>query len=628
MAEKIEKSGGKPEIKKKIKDNWEPYVGEGETEPWADEMLAAAGIKNPHKKFFDEKSPPETSKGQAMPDLSSPEEWKKFGERLATAKPTAEKLAPISAPETKLPAEKVAEAPAETSAEKPKEFAKIIPATEAKTGGAGEGRKMEEIKPGTVVMKEQPLRESGPDELRALSQLTPEEKEIILEKEDLQPAEEPREKKLDEIELARKGAEITLYKITNYEELNAKTEQEGDEKFLQKTRELWKEFAVHGLVGYDKEGHLTITNETDTDGKGCLLLMQLAGFDISDLKYIKHGDYAEDRIYFDVGEVHGVVLVDGGKKVFIDHHTDESGKESSVAQFTYELLKSTGLLKSEKYLDNLVDFVTKVDNKTYFSDEKSFRNSWRTIYGLYHYIDFPKIVEFFQAGVKPGEILSEENLKKFGLEDDSKRQAITIRESVKHMQRTEKGGLVVPSERFGKIVVDIEKRVGAGFDAVRAFGYQTYLIWSPKSESFFITSNQRLDKEKIGQGKPVRGYMWIKPRGDGQPLTVKLADVLNLLTDGKFEPTLKLKEFIEKEQKEMEIKQLLEPKKLEILEKFGKEFYNSLKEDASWKGYDEKREQETLRIQTEVFLAATLKEVIKEDEVEKIVGYLIEKIKQ
>lgn len=617
MAEKIEKSG------EDLKGKWKPSTFESRTEAQARELLEASGLKVPSlaedvkrgvakvvrgklpsaleaaavREFEKYRTNPGTDetagvkkeklnpgkagefkslkeikelakqgKGQAMPDLSSPEDWEEFGKQLAvpTEAPPEIKSAPLASPE------------------KPKEFTKITPATEAKTGSVGKG-----------------------------------------------PAEEPRQKELDETELARRGAEITLYKINNYQELWAKTEQEGDEKFLQKTRELWKEFAVHGLVGYDKEGKVTITNETDEDGQGCLFLMKLAGFNTDDLKYVKQGDYAEDRIYFDVGGVHGIVLMDGGKKVFIDHHTNESGKESSATKFTYELLKATGLLKGEKDLDNLVNFITQIDNKTYFSDERSFRNSWRTVFGLHHYIDFPKIVELFQAGVKPGEILSEENLKKFGLEDASKRQAITIRESVKHMQRIEKGGLVVPSERFGKIAVDIEKRVGAGFDAARAFGYPTYLIWSPKTESFFITSKERLNKEKIGQGWPVRGHMWIKPRGDGQRLKVKLPDVLNSLTDGKFEPTLKLKEFIEKEQKEMEIKQLLEPKKLEILEKFGKEFYNTLKKDAAWEGYDQKREEATLKIQTEVFLAVTLKEIVKEeDKAEKIIEYLIARIKQ
>ncbi|MBU3901614.1 hypothetical protein KKF25_03140, partial [Patescibacteria group bacterium] len=76
--------------------------------------------------------------------------------------------------------------------------------------------------------------------------------------------------RMKEIELARLGAEITLSKITDYKKLWAETEQEGDEKFKEKTRELWKEFAVHGLVGFDEDKKLTFTNGTDLDGQGCL----------------------------------------------------------------------------------------------------------------------------------------------------------------------------------------------------------------------------------------------------------------------------------------------------------------------------------------------------------------------
>lgn len=54
-------------------------------------------------------------------------------------------------------------------------------------------------------------------------------------------------------ENARNAAEITLNKVSSYEELNALTEKEGDEKFNEKTRELWKEFAVSGVMGFDKE---------------------------------------------------------------------------------------------------------------------------------------------------------------------------------------------------------------------------------------------------------------------------------------------------------------------------------------------------------------------------------------
>lgn len=53
-------------------------------------------------------------------------------------------------------------------------------------------------------------------------------------------------------EHSRQAARITLEKISSWEELNAITEQEGNKKFNQKTRELWKEFAVSGVLAFDK----------------------------------------------------------------------------------------------------------------------------------------------------------------------------------------------------------------------------------------------------------------------------------------------------------------------------------------------------------------------------------------
>lgn len=572
----IKKTSAIENIKKKLERG--ELISQEEAARWREfelmEKVRAreTEVKDPEMKKAEEELPPVVEEKVIVPEAAP-----------AVIPPPTEKA---------LPTEKAA---AGEPVEEPKEFARIIPAAEAR----GLQESEVDVSPDEREPKMPPLRPPTVAELRALVQLTPEEKEVLLAREGGKPGEEPPKNefnKSDEIELARQGAEITLSRITNYEELNAKTKQEGDEKFLQKTRQLWKEFAVHGIIGYDKEKKLTLTNETDLDGKGCLRLMQLAGFDISNLKYIEHGDYAEDRIYFDVGDVHGIVLKDGGKKVFIDHHTDESGKESSATKFTYELLQPLDLLKKEKYLDNLVNFITDVDNKTYFSDEKSFRNSWKTIYGLHRYMDFPKIVELFKMGIKPGEMLSKENLKNFGLEEASKRQEKTINISVKKMQQIEKGGLVVPSRRFGKIVVDIGKKVGAGYDAVQAFGCQTYVIWSPESSSFFITSRERLDKEKFGQGKPARGFMWIKPRTDKEPLKIQLADILNSLTDGKFEPEGKLKEYLEQEsQKKIQEVAMIEAKAKEerikaLMEKFGiktlddlkrlKELKTSLKKEA------------------------------------------------
>ena len=167
-------------------------------------------------------------------------------------------------------------------------------------------------------------------------------------------------------------------------------------------------------------------------------------------------------------------------------------------------------------------------------------------------------MDFFKAGRKPTEILNPEDLKNLGLVDENKKtnrseeQKRTVESSLAQLEEMKKEGLIVDSDRYGKIAVSIDKGIPAGFDAVRAFGCGTYIIWSPKEESFFISTAKSLT-DKFSQGRKVRETMWIKPRQAGEkeknPLTIKLQEILSILTDGKLQPGGKLQEFLDKERK-------------------------------------------------------------------------------
>lgn len=365
------------------------------------------------------------------------------------------------------------------------------------------------------------------------------DEEAVLGQENGVETERKKEK-----ELARLGTGITLAKITDYKELWAETEQAGDEVFKKKTHELWKEFAVHGKVLRDKESNKPkVMNFTDLDGKSSLGLLALAGIDTKNLEYKEPGQYTAGKINIDTGERHGVVVEDGGKTVFIDHHSDESGRDSSATKFTYELLVSLGLLEKQEHLDKLVEFVTQTDNKNYPGAEKYFKNYGRNLLGLKDHIKFKHLVEFFKEGHAPHEVLQEKELKKMELFQVSKQKEEAVKKSVAELERIEEKGLVVESPRYGKIAVDIGKKIPFGFDAVRYAGYQTYLSWSPADNSFFISSVEPIT-DSFRQGKKIRGHMWIKPAIDGEPLNLTLKEVLTIMTDGKFKPAGELAEFI------------------------------------------------------------------------------------
>ncbi len=444
-----------------------------------------------------------------------------------------------------------------------------------------------------------------------------------------------KKERMEEIELARLGAEITLSKITDYKELWAENEQAGDEVFKQKTRELWKEFAVHGKILKDKEtGRMKLMKFTDFDGNSSLGLLNLAGIDTKNLEYREPGKHTAGKINIDTGERHGIVLEDGGKTVFIDHHSDESGKDSSATKFTYDLLVSLGLLEKQKYLDKLVEFVTQADNKNFPGAGKYFKNYGRNLLGLRDHIKFKHLLEFFEAGHEPYEVLQEKELKKMGLFAASKQKEATVYKALMGLERIKENGLVVESPRYGKIAVDIDKKLPLGPDAISHAGYQTYLSWSSASNSFFISSASPIT-DSFAQGKKIRGTMWLKPAIDETPLTVTLKEILTIMTDGQFQPTGELAEFLAKEEQKIsaEKETKLSPEIQEILVSAVNEFRQQLQIEAEamegWNNYKEEEKKTLLDIETKSFLRQLVNErlvarslVVKED-ADKFVESLI-----
>ncbi len=650
MAEKIEKSGGKPEIKikKKIKYNWEPYVGEGETEPWADEMLAAAGIKDPHKKFriFDEKSSPETSDSQAMPDLSLPKERREFGERLTAETKPPEKVAGVEEKKSnpgnpgkfrslkeikELTKPVVSPASTEIKAEiveKPKEkkFERIIPAEAVARSKAEETPKREPFKTITVAEGEtpegvtpdvesklSPLREPRAAELRALRKLTPWEKEVISEREGLEPVERPREISKTEVEdeAGRQFFQITLNRPDlKYSDLEAANLYEANKKLLKAAREKWV-FAVHSQEQMTKDG-LKIREFPDLDSAAALFLYKEAGFKkAAKLKYLKKGEYLAGAMNIDTGGEVGMVLLPGkgteeeGATAIGDHHVkkmEDARKDLSATKVHYEFLVKAGALRrSEKY-DRLVDFVTFMDNKNYLDDPKYddyfkhyFENSWQTLIGLQNYLRPHLLAGFIKSEKDYNRILSDEELRQLRLiytkrEKTSEEPAGNKKAEVKNgeaekgkeinyaerlkkavekskqeLERMQQEGFFVDSASYGKIAVDIGKQVPGGVEAARAFGCGAYVRWTPEANTFLINTIKPL-KENFSQGIGRHGQMWLKPPSDESPLNLKLEEILSKLTDGKFEPTLKLKEFIEKEEQLAEGKKLLQEYGIESLE--------------------------------------------------------------
>lgn len=370
----------------------------------------------------------------------------------------------------------------------------------------------------------------------------------------LAPLEVTLEIDPNETSITRKGAIITLARVEKYKDLWAETEEEGDKKFIERTKRLWKEFAVSALITKNEEtGKNNI--QTDLDGRCALGLFKYAGFDTRNVEYVHSGGSVKGKINLDTGNKEGVVVEDGGLTAFLDHHALESQNNTSATKNAYELLTNLGLLKKQEPLNRLVEFVTHEDNRSFPDEEKYFKRSWGMLLGLGRLMNFDKLLECFKDGVKPTDTLSIGQLKKYGLIytrkkdneviDRSKQVKEKIFSSLEKMKKMRDDGFVVRSEHYGPIAIDIDKKVEAGFLAARADGCGAYIIWAPDQKSFFISTAKPLVHE-FAQGRKIRETMWIKPRHDNGPLTVTLKEILNTLTDGKLNTRGKLKEYLDK----------------------------------------------------------------------------------
>jgi hypothetical protein len=355
------------------------------------------------------------------------------------------------------------------------------------------------------------------------------------------------------------------------------TKEESDKIFLEKTRELWKKFAVHGFVSVDDKGNKTLIADTDLDGKSCLELLKLAGFDTSDVRYVNPGEMEEDALTMDSGRINGVASLNDGKETIFDHHTPESSRFSSAAKFTYEMLTETGLLEKQKYLDEFIKFVTDEDNKTYTESElkemfdpdgkgkKPFYH--KTLIGLSRYMSMDDMLEFFREGKDPRGELDKEYLKArkaVGMDEDGKtlidasnEVGWKMNQSRKSMREMKKEGFTVDTgqERYGQVIIDtgtiykdrLVKKISQGFDAARPMGYGGYLLWFPEKNSFKLYTARPMDFD-FSQGLSIRGNFWNKPPGIDGPLTVTLEEVLSKLCGKETKIEGKLKEALDKEQ--------------------------------------------------------------------------------
>ena len=336
----------------------------------------------------------------------------------------------------------------------------------------------------------------------------------------------------EKFQFSREAAKITFNKVSSWEELNTATLEEADNKFKEKTKETWNEFAVSGVLQFDKkEGKQVLKPFTDLDGRSTLGILKEASINTSNLNYIKPGKYLEGAINLDAGDKFGVVYEESTYTAYFDHHAKGNKEVTSTAEIMYKTMSELGMMKKSKAMDRLVDFVTKIDNRQFPPEE--FLKSSKTILGLQRDLDFEKLLSYFKDHKSPAEELTPEEFEKYGLKNSAGRQQKTVDEAMETLERMEKEGKVIDT-KYGKIVVNEnnELKVGASAAYVKFDG----IINFTPGKSFAVTLkekdfNEGELKNKLSgkfQGKIIREKMWLY--NETQPLKITKEELIESLT--------------------------------------------------------------------------------------------------
>ena len=340
-------------------------------------------------------------------------------------------------------------------------------------------------------------------------------------------------------------------KIRNWEELNQSILELAKEKkkpeFKERIINTWKEFAVSGVLQFDKEkGEQILKPFTDLDGKCSLGLLELSGFNVSNLTYVRPGKYLEGAINLDTGDKFGVVYEEPSYTLYFYHHKLGTKEVTSTAEIVYKTLVGLRLLKKTEALDRVVGFVTKIDNRKYPPEE--FLKSAKTILGLQRELDFNKLFAYFNEHESPTEELAAEEFEKYNLRQAAEEQQKIIDELMDKLKEMEGQGRVVATE-YGSLLINENNELKTGSSAAY-IRHDGVLNYTP-DKSFTVTFKDKdIDekeiKGKLGnkfQGKIIRGKMWIY--NEKEPLKLKLFDIIDGLRSKKYFPEKEIQEKIE-----------------------------------------------------------------------------------
>jgi hypothetical protein len=353
-------------------------------------------------------------------------------------------------------------------------------------------------------------------------------------------------------------------------------------------------FAVHGAPAINAEGEKIIAKHTDLDAKTCLGLIQLVEKNLPikaknkiNNEKISHLDFADrpsETVLLDVGQYDGVALVkeiDGSLEttglsekekiaqknkhdfffklgLIIDHHPES--ETPSAASMLFKVLDKLALFDGQKEISpedkvklrKMIEFVNIVDSHGFQAGgaPDHFQKSDRTLLGLSRYLNFNALWDYFKntSGSFTRE-LGDGELQRLGLiykekngkiVNRQKQQREVIDSSVEKIKELEKDGFVIDT-KFGKIVIDIDSKLGGGAFISQSIG-AGYLKWDSKTDTLFLFIDRELPEDLFDYGTRVRKSLWVMAAGSGKT-KLGLKGVIDRL-GGQVAPGSKLEEYI------------------------------------------------------------------------------------
>ncbi len=262
----------------------------------------------------------------------------------------------------------------------------------------------------------------------------------------------------------------------------------------------------------------------------------------------KYEDFEPSTWYLDTTKNVGTKVVKNkkGTSVVSDHHIPWSTiTPISASSLAYNKLVWLGVLDKKELekegLNLFKDFVTDIDNFSFIKEtekNKDFKNwlsvdeNWsHTLFALYEKLPFSTLQKIFEERQKNkipySNVITEEEYNMPGMtvaekgEDKNEKKTkkiLSIKESAEKMEKiarltrislanfekkAEKMGLNLSgNEKLGKVFIDIEREDGTGRLASAKqlaiiHGYDTYVLWSERTKSFFISSLKNLNNKEL-----------------------------------------------------------------------------------------------------------------------------------